>query len=596
MSDGDTATKALCLVIDAASFPLVERFMAGGALPNLAAVAENGAWGPLEVNRFNCQTPAALASIFTGVPAENNNIGGFCTPDIDPGQPLTAQRASFIDFHIQAPLIWQWAAEKNRTVTLGHVPFSKKGTSYDKNILFSVCGYDNRICRGQLFALSELPWRAVSGDSPLQTEIRLGECRVRIDGWDSYPVGKHFSRLRITSTQSGHAVELKPEKDGVIQYRDLQVDNGCFAAVFTFYHPDNREIYLYAAGLYQLEPRPFGRRERFMNHTGAFQGEACGRFYRKGMFGKPLYDGGDGSAERLFSRLSAEVTRYFQRVSDFCLRDIPADLSLFYLPTIDEVSHEWAGFVDPDCGHFHSNGLYLELMASVYQDVDRWLGSVLQHRSPGTSVVILSDHGMSGCSRNLYLNTLLEQEGLLRFTATGEIDLQRTSVFFHPAENGAVCVNADTFPGGSVPAGDIERLKRNTMELLRNYRDPDTCEPVTYRVVDMGLRQMAHRHVYGDLFFVPTNGYSVKASAGPAGVICQKTFKSGTHHFNRGEEMMKGIYFIAGPALPHHHGPRPLSNLDIFPLLCRLLSIPLPPGLTESSRVRQLFSSQQEDR
>jgi predicted AlkP superfamily phosphohydrolase/phosphomutase len=579
-------TNVLWLILDAVSFPLVKRLLQEDKLPHLKSLYRQGIGGPLTVEPYNCQTPAALTALFTGKPSAHQSIGGFFTPVTDKNQTLLEMRNSFLESDINGFLIWDWAARNGKTVSLAHIPFSKYIRANKSQYWFVVDGYSNRACRGELFLVSQFHRSKAS-----EGTIRYGGYSLCFKIFTCTRAKGTRERVTITH-KSGNPANTVDITVGEISHwkkHTLILEENISTAVYALYTEDKSDVVLLFTGIYRLTSAVDSDLEIFFKNTGAFQGECFGRFYREGRFGPTLAQGGTGYAEKIFLAMLDEMNAYFARVYDFYLRDSLPNLTVFYLPTIDEMGHEFTGFVDQNCRchHPHDHWKYRQLIESVYGCVDNLLGKILENVPGETSIIVTSDHGMDSCSHVLYLNQILAQQKLLEFKPDGTVDLSKTAAFYHPAENGAIFINTDNFKGGIVPQTLKEKVKARVKSLLEKYIDDSTGSTIAHCIIDINTINLKNKQIYGDLFFIPQPLYSVKAS--PGCTVSSSTNKSGCHHFNRGSEEMKGIFFIRSPYISPKTCFIEISNHEIFLLICRVLHIPVPGDLQVSSRIDPLF-------
>ena len=107
------------------------------------------------------------------------------------------------------------------------------------------------------------------------------------------------------------------------------------------------------------------------------------------------------------------------RASLYLIDKHPADVMMFTFMSIDTVQHHFWQYMDPN-HHYHDASAAQEFgdaIFSVYQRLDDGIGQLIENVSPGTSVLVVSDHGGGPASdRVLYLNRFLVQMGLLHYS------------------------------------------------------------------------------------------------------------------------------------------------------------------------------------
>jgi predicted AlkP superfamily phosphohydrolase/phosphomutase len=575
------------LIVDAASFPVVKELLQQEKLPHLQSLYRQGLGGPLQVESFNCQTPAALAALFTGKPSSNHGIGGFYTPLCQARHSLLEKRTSFLENHFDGCLIWEWAARNHRTISLAHTPYSQGIRSHQDRYRFVVDGYSQRVSRGQVFHWTQLE-TAGTADPARERRLHWGGHAFHLHRVTRHQDGKPTEQLRVTP-EYGSPITL--DLTGITgggrrsrqpwQRHTLNLKQNTTTALYPLPGQDKNDLLLLFTGLYRLTSPVGSDMKTFLQHSGAFQGESVGRFFRAGVLGKTLPQGGSGFAENLFLDLLQEMNDYYARVLDFFLLQpqAAADLTIAYIPAIDEMGHEFMGFSQEDCPCYRPRdaGTYRQFIRAAYGQVDTLLGKILAAVPARTSVLLTSDHGMNACSHELYLNEILKRQGLLEFNADGTVAPGSTTAFYHPAENGAIFINREDFPGGIIPPPQVESIKQQVKHLLEHYYDDTTQTPIAHRIIDTKALPFKNKQVYGDLFFIPQSHYTVKA--GPGSHPTVSTSKSGCHHFNQGNDRMKGIFFVKSPYVNRKAGFQPIGCHDLFPLVCQLLDIPVPTEL-----------------
>jgi predicted AlkP superfamily pyrophosphatase or phosphodiesterase len=182
--------------------------------------------------------------------------------------------------------------------------------------------------------------------------------------------------------------------------------------------------------------------------------------YEKGELGKPLWQGGEGTAERRLLECLRLDDEFLKQGVRYALQQWHPDLLFHYIPNTDGAGHTWMGALDPD-NLCYNEALARKLWpyyAAVYQLQDEGLGDILDHVDKDTIVCLVSDHGMAGTSRMLSLNVVLEKAGLLARTADNPIDLAHTRICAPPWSSYSLSVNGTDWKGGIVPPSEREAV------------------------------------------------------------------------------------------------------------------------------------------
>ncbi|MGB7605706.1 MAG: alkaline phosphatase family protein [Lutisporaceae bacterium] len=564
--------KVIWLVWDAASMDIVEKLLKEDKLPNLKSLKEEGTGLRMRLNQPNCQTPAALAVLFTGMPSEQNGVAGFYTPDISKEQNLLSLESSFHQNEIHKHSIWNRAASNGKTVSLVHVPFVGELEENERaSYRIAIDGYRKRLTRGKVFTASTLKWS--------QNEAcAFKEAIIEMDGFSFniqlYNQGlKQAVNIIYSDGIRQQVVNMEVGTASIDQNHSFTLGKGTKLLVSALYKPYNRdEILFIFSGIYQVIDHKGSDIEEFLDYSGAFEGEGFGRYYRKGIFGKTFSQGGQGEAEAIFMKLLNRTAIHFEKAGEFCIKNYPADLTVLYQPCIDEMSHEFIGFCDKNCELYDKKYYdgYWENVTKAYQMADRHLGAVMKLLPEDTYVVISSDHGMAAVSRVFYINELLRRSGMLEFDSEGTVDMTKTKVFFHPADNGSIFVNTDDHKDGIVPQAMKQAVLDSVINTLESLREPETGRPIIKGIRRMYEEGTSSRELFGDIFVEPSYGYCLKGDMNAE--VIERTNKSGYHHYNPDFSSMDGIFFVS-----EHNQERcgTIQNTEVFAVLCGLMNIPL---------------------
>ena len=104
--------------IDGATWDIIEPMVAAGELPNLAAMMENGAYGPLESTKPP-NSSLAWTSFQTGVHPGKHGVYFFREQ-----RPGRYERPVVSFDSIQAPTVWKLASEQGKKVSVAYVPMT----------------------------------------------------------------------------------------------------------------------------------------------------------------------------------------------------------------------------------------------------------------------------------------------------------------------------------------------------------------------------------------------------------------------------------------------------------------------------------------
>lgn len=152
-------------------------------------------------------------------------------------------------------------------------------------------------------------------------------------------------------------------------------------------------------------------------------------------------------------------------------------LLFYYFSSIDQNSHMLWGRYDSD-------------LLEIYRAIDGAIGEAMQEAGPGTTLLVMSDHGFARFDRAVHLNTWLMQRSFLALddpANTGNQELfphvewPRTQAYAIGL-NGIYLNLQGRESGGIVPPEDKERMLDRITEELLAFRDPKTNLNVVERV------------------------------------------------------------------------------------------------------------------
>lgn len=131
--------RVVWLILDGMTHWVTTRLLADGRLPNLGRLAARGARRATRPVGPNCETPAQLATLFTGEPSRVHGVHGYHVPIV--GQPHRTRSGFDADGLCATPL-WRAALDAGRTVALAHIAFATRdGDARHPGCLLLADGY-----------------------------------------------------------------------------------------------------------------------------------------------------------------------------------------------------------------------------------------------------------------------------------------------------------------------------------------------------------------------------------------------------------------------------------------------------------------------
>jgi predicted AlkP superfamily phosphohydrolase/phosphomutase len=596
-------TKAILVTLDGASGPIVDKAIERGVMPHLARLRSRGASTTASLSTLPAKTAPGHAAVFTGAWSDVNGITGNDVPV--PGASIVDWNDGYSSTHLTAEPIWVTAARQGLAATVVSAtqvfPFGpyleekRFGGNYGYSLtLFD--GYHNTEAEDRVYTAKDVPLRepgAWLGPLPAHDgevrEIELEIHATRIDGLlfdDPKDPVKGYDTLSLgfdRDLRSGITLKaLQARGADASAFGGLPLSIGGITAAVYFrlfaLSPDGSQILLY-----RTAPQPIRssrtRLEPFaFDATGGFVGNGASHVYERGELGPPLWEGGDGTAEKRYLETVALVTRQMTRLGDFALEKTAWDLLIMYLPYPDEALHVWLGYLDAELPG-HDAALASKLwpyMDQVLSAADGYVGHILDKAGESTIVAISADHGMRGAERRVRPNVALAAAGVVALDAEGRVDVARSSAVYFGGNCAYVLINRRAREGGMVPPGEEEAVRRRVKAALKAIRDPATGKAVVLDVWDARATDepATGGPTGGDLYLSIAPGYELSAQT--KGDLVEKRSPEGVHGVNPERPEMHAIFMIKGPGVASGVSLGAIRQIDIAPTLCALLGLDPP--------------------
>lgn len=332
----------------------------------------------------------------------------------------------------------------------------------------------------------------------------------------------------------------------------------------------------------------------YLQRVGEFIGKDAKLAYQQGKFGKPITEGGDGSAEEAYLESVQRVADHFRKATVFGMRFTDWNLLVCYTPFPDSVLHSWAGLLDPISPAYNAEwaAKLWPYMERVMRLCDDHLGAILFNAPSNTTIALVSDHGMIGIAKKVYINTALREANLMALDEKGQVDLSKTKVIFPPGGNTCLRINWTRYQQGIVQPQERNELVAKTTQVLLTIKDPETGRPVVTGVLDgalVGPSLGFGDERTGDLMVTLADGYVLDDDVDKQEIVVrQDPLHSGAHPFYPDHPSCRTILFVAGPGIAHGKVIPPVHHTDIAPTLCKLADVP-PPAQATGKAIREVL-------
>jgi predicted AlkP superfamily phosphohydrolase/phosphomutase len=329
-------------------------------------------------------------------------------------------------------------------------------------------------------------------------------------------------------------------------------------------------------------------------------------------------------------RAKGATTRYL-------LQNKPWDCAMILFGESDGAAHHFWRYADPNSPLFldHPPGLRDSILR-VYQELDRQTEELMALAPPGTTVLVMSDHGFGGVSNwIMYPNCWLRQQGFLRFRgglarwrsrlldfvkaqAVSHLPIRFKRMLFHLGKRSVSALEEGVRYGmidwsgtqayfeenpyypvlwinlkGRQPKGTVEpgkpyeELRDHLIRLLEEWKHPQTGEPVVEKAFrreelysgpcveecpDIIVKWGLHKGY----------NYAFKLSSRSPGLVALEEVDpkspASQHDFmgKSGHHRDDGIFLAQGPGIRAGATVAGARLVDLTPTILRLQGVPVP--------------------
>ena len=517
--------RLLVLGLDGLDFSLVRKMLLQGSLPNLARLARQGGFAPLETTAPP-QSPTAWSSFITGLSPGHHGVFDFIQRDpktltpylstsrVTPGRrlilgplaiPLGGGRAELL--RRQKPF-WWYLSGAGIPATVIKIPAHFPPRDDGQARVLSDMGTPDLLGTYGTFTLLTTDARQLARRVGGGRMVRLephgdGGLRARLEG-PPHPLSSKDTPLvvevevAVDRTSGGAVITLGGRKvvlgrgqwSGFVplKFSVLPGLRSLKGVVRLYLKSVSPEVTVYVSPL-NMDPLAPSLPISSPPDFAAKLAQRAGRFYTQGMpEDTKALSAGVLSADEFLQQADL-VFKQRVRLFDVALADFTRGFLFFYFGTADQVSHLFYRAQDSShAGRSAGDSRHAGVLAGVYRQLDRQVGKAMGRLGPSDLLLVISDHGFGPASYIFDLNAWLRQQGYLalrrRPTARmlGHVDWEQTQAY-GLGLNGLYLNLAGREISGAVPASGAEALLgRLTRELLA-LRHPDTGARVVTEVV-----------------------------------------------------------------------------------------------------------------
>jgi len=520
--------RMIVLGFDGMDYALTRQLMAAGRLPNLARLAREGSFAPLETS-VPPQSPVAWSNFITGMDSGGHGIFDFIHRHPDTLLPYLSTSEVVPPEHFlhlgkyQVPLgggqvrllrhgrpFWDVLEQAGIATTIVRMPanfppsglatreLSGMGTpdflgtpgtfSFYTSELFAF--YGEEVTGGEVYEVfvedDKVEAELHGPDNPFLREPQkvTAPFTVYIDP------DRPLARIAVGDSD---VLLAEGEWSGWIPVSFDLVPTQSIQAICRFYLKQVRpELELYVTPL-QIDPEapimPISHPEDYAAHLAEEIGH--GYYTQEMPEDTKAYVHGIFTVDEFLAQAKLAGEHVVGQL-DVALDEFDTGLLFYYFGNLDQISHMMWKTMDPTHPAWdpERDPAYADVIPKIYEQFDGIVGHVLARMGEGTQLVVMSDHGFTSWKRSFHLNTWLRENGYLgvlnpsRRTDSGyftNVDWGKTRAYALGL-NGLYLNLRGREPNGIVDPGEREALLAEIGAKLLATVDPGTGGPAVTRV------------------------------------------------------------------------------------------------------------------
>ncbi len=552
---------------DGAPADLVNEMVTKGELPIYASLARKGVRAEYALTVNPSLTAPAQNSIASG--SLPSNTGIVANRYHNASDSFYWYRSGFEEVMDESEPVWVTASRAGlKTAAVffpGGTP-AHPGQMADYTIGYSVREAYSRHETLNLRPIQDWDTPFVSYSPALESEYQIPNVsRIYFLVTDSTDDGlQNYDRVHISTARG---IDMNSPVLGVGDWGSLVLlENIHAGADFLIQELTSEQITFYHTGVYYNTASPRSLLEGLNRNFG---------FFRAGADTYALEHG--WISEEDYLHMLEQNARWMAEVTVWVYATYQPDLLFAWQEAFDAAGHAFY-LVDPKQPGFtqEQSERYLDYYKQAARIADQALGMVMaQVNLDEATVVLVSDHGMSPVHSTVYVNTVIEQAGLLSLDERDYVvvDQSRALAF---TSGGAmhVYINlAGHEKNGIVLKDEYLSIQNQIVDLFSSLVDPVSGEYVFQRVLaenELDSLNLDHPNS-GDVYAQAHPGYDLDGWRGMDAVFAPSKMY-GQHGYDSELPEMRAIFLAAGQGVCcQGQLIAPVSVLDIAPTIACLL-------------------------
>lgn len=281
---------------------------------------------------------------------------------------------------------------------------------------------------------------------------------------------------------------------------------------------------------------------------------------------------------------------WMANVSAWVYSTYQPDLLMTWQNNFDAAGHAWFMHNDNQPNYSTEKAIiFQEYYRRAAMTADQALDSMLDVINlEETTLMLVGDHGMASIHTTVYVNTILEDAGLLKLDKRNYVVVDQSKAFA-VASGGAVHIYInliDREKDGIVPAEEYPQLQEQIVELFSSLKDPETGEAIFQRVMTReNASEIRLNHPNsGDVFAQANPGYNLDGYRGKKSIIEPAKYY-GQHGYDSTLPEMHTIFIATGAGvLRWGEEIPPVIIIDYAPTIAALLEFD-PPSTIDGNPI-----------
>lgn len=560
---------------DGAPANLVYDMMQSGELPNFLSLSDQGVRAEYARSVNPSLTSPAQNSISSGSLPEKSGIVG--NKFHNPNDSFYWYRSGFSEVMDSTEPIWVTASRAG--LSTASIFYPGASPEYPGQMADYTIGYGIRDAYSRQETLPLVPaqeWEnaPVSFSPALEAGYQIPEvARLYVLVTDSTDDGvQNYDRVGISTSRK--ITESSPQLAMGAWGSLVILESTYSGADFLIQEITPENLTFYHTGIYHNTASPRQLLEELNQNFGYFRPGADSYALEHGWI-----------TEEDFLYLLSQSATWMAQVASWVFSTYNPDLLFTWQDAFDAAGHTFY-LVDP-----RQSG-YSDDLASLYRSYYKQAGMIADQaleiyltdvNSENATVILASDHGMTPVHTDVYVNTVLEQAGLLKLDERNYVVVdQSQAIAFTSGGAVHIYINlAGREMDGIVPPGQYLDIQSQIVDLLSNLVDPVSGDHIFQRVFtqdNLATVGLDHRNS-GDIFAQANPGYNLDDWRGKDQVFAQSDIY-GQHGYDPNQSDMWAMFIAAGRGVGRQGDVIPAIDLvDIAPTIANLLGISPPPSV-----------------